>query len=222
MLLAVFMSLSARVSADEFDDRIRTIYMYGDYGLGTYKSTLMESNHTNGIVTYGVGTYSGYDRVLGIDHRVESATTTFALNSSSLQMIWKTTAIKYRVWAFELGPVIGSVTAKANREGTDIMEAVGEGYGGYFSISMPVGKNNTFDMRATQVSTGEMIDKQQRVVAVGPRLDLELSSRIVIAKRGFDAMIGYRRRTYSITEGGSGYLELQTATCVGFVTGFNF
>lgn len=213
---------SPLLAAAEPEELIRTAYLLGDYGMGTYKSALMESNDTNGIVTYGIGAYAGLQKKLGIEYKVESATTAFALNTSSLAMTWNTTVIKYRLWAFEVGPVIGSVTAKGNRAGTDIFDAVGSGYGGYFGLMMPVGKHSTIDLKATQCATGEMIDKQQMTVAVGPRLDIELSSRIGITRRNLSATIGYRRRTYTITEDGTGFAELQTSTYLGLVTGFDF
>lgn len=209
-------------AASEPEELIRTAYILSDYGMGTYKSELMETNDTNGILTYGMGMYAGHQKKLGVEYRVENATTAFALTSSSLQMKWDTTIIKYRAWIFEIGPVLGSVYAKGNREGTDIFEATGNGYGGYFGLFMPVGKHSTIDLKATQVSTGEMMDKEARTVAVGPRLDLEVSSKIGITKRNLSATIGYRRRTSSITEESVAYAELQTATFIGFYTGFDF
>lgn len=216
------MGIYSSAHADEFYDLARTVYLFTDYGLGTYKSELMTSNDTNGVVTYGVGTAAGQLMPLGVEHRVETTTTTFALESSTLQLKWDSTIIKYRLWAFELGAVVGSVTAKGNRAGTDIFECSGSGYGGYFGIQIPIGKHSSMDLKAMQVSTAETIDKEQRVVAFGPRLDIELSSRIALTKRSLDAAIGYRRRTNTITEGGVTYNELQTATFVGFVTGFDF
>lgn len=204
------------------EERLRTAYLHADYGMGTYKSALMESNDTNGVVSYGIGTYAGERKQLGVEYKVETATTAFALDSSSLAMKWDTTIIKYRLWAFEMGPVIGSVTAKGNRAGTDIFDAAGSGYGGYFGTVIPIGRHSIIDLKVTQCATGEMIDKNLAEVAVGPRMDLELSSRIGITRRNLSATIGYRRRTYTITEAGTSYAELQTATYVGFITGFDF
>lgn len=218
----LFFEQSASADEDDFYDRSRTVYLLANYGSGTYKSALMESNDTNGVVSYGVGTAAGQQMKLGIEYLVETSTTTFLLDSSSLQMKWDSTIIKYRLWAFELGAVVGSVTAKGNRAGTDIFDCSGSGYGGYFGMQFPIGKRSTIDIKAMQVATGETIDKKQREVTIGPRLDLEISSRIGITRKSLDATIGYRRRTNTITEAGTTYAELQTATFLGFVTGFNF
>lgn len=217
------LSLPAKLVADDFIERSKTVYLLGDYGMGTYKSQLMENNDTNGIVTYGVGAAAGQEMQLTIDYRVEQATTAFALDGSSLLMKWDTTAIKYRLWAFEFGAVIGSAAAKANKAGTDLFDCVGSGYGGYFGLQVPVGKRSSIDLKATQVSTSETIDKKGRTtVTIGPRLDVELSGRIALTKRILDATIGYRRRANSITNDGTAYSELQTSTFLGFLMGFTF
>lgn len=207
---------------DDFTDRTRTVYLLADYGLGTYKSQLMESNDTNGIVTYGVGTSAGLMKPLTVEYKVETATTTFALEASTIQMRWDTSTIKYRLWAFEVGVILGSVAAKANKAGTDLFDCAGNGYGQYFGIQIPVGKRSTIDIKAAQVATSEVIDKKERSVAVGPRLDIEISSRIAITKKALDATIGYRRRANTLTSDGTAYSELQTATFIGFETGFSF
>lgn len=137
-------------------------------------------------------------------------------------MQWTSTFIKYRLWVFEIGPVLGSVSTKGERAGTEIFDAVGSGYGGYFGIRMPVGKASSINLNATQVSIGEMIDKKERTIAIGPRLDLELGGRIALTKRALSATIGYRRRSYTITEASTAYAELQTATYVGFLLGTDF
>ncbi|MCX6124000.1 MAG: hypothetical protein NTV34_04520 [Proteobacteria bacterium] len=221
-LVPLLLFVGNEMLASEVDDLVRTVYLYGDYGLGTYKSTLMVSNDTNSVVTYGVGTYAGQEKRLGVEYRVETATTGFALNTSSLQMIWSTTIIKYRLWAFELGPVIGGVKATGNRAGTDVFDAVGSGYGGYFGMTLPIGKNNSLDIKATQVSTGEVIDKKLAAVAIGPRLDIEIGGRIGLTRKSLAATLGYRRRSNTITESGTSYAELQTATFIGFNSGFDF
>lgn len=207
---------------DDFTDRTHTAYLLTDYGMGTYKSQLMQSNDTNSIVTYGIGANAGQNLDLGIEYRVEQATTTFALDQSSIQMKWDTTVVKYRLWAFEIGGVFSGVTAKANQAGTDIFDCVGSGYGGYFGLQMPIGRRSSIDLKATQATTGLTIDKKEAQVAVGPRLDLELSGRIAITRKNLEATLGYRRRTNTLTYNSTAYSELQTATFLGFETGFNF
>jgi hypothetical protein len=208
--------------SDDVSNTIRTVYSEFDYGLGTYKSELMDTNDTNGVVTYALGLYASQEKRLGVEYKVETATTTFALNSSSLLTKWTSTAIRYRFWLIELGPVLGSVAATGVREGESIFNAVGSGYGGYFSFTLPVGKKSTLELKAMQVSTAETVDKTLAEVTFGPRTDLEISSRIAVSKKWFDATIGYRKRTNTITESGQTYNEGQTSTFLGLLAGFDF
>ena len=115
-----------------------------------------------------------------------------------------------------------SAKSKANRAGTDIFDLVGEGYGGYFGIICPFGHHNLVQLSTMQVATSTNIEKTQLDAAMGPRLDMELSSRIAITKKSLDATLGYRRRSNTISEGGTAYKELQTSTFLGFIFGFDF
>lgn len=208
--------------ADDFSDRTNTVYLIADYGLGTYKSLLVNSNDTMGVVTYGFGANAGADRNLGFEYRVETQTTSFIVNQSSIATIWTSTIFKYRLWAFELGPVIGNAQVKANREGTEIMDAVGSGYGGYFGILMPLGRNSMLYLNAMSVATADPIDRKERTIGIGSRLDVELGGKIGITRKALDFTLGYRRRANTLSEGGTGYNELQTATFVGFNLGTTF
>lgn len=222
--LGVIFSLSVIPTAwaDELSDTADTVYMLGDYGLGTYKSKLVGSNDTMGVVTYGIGTHAGQDKQLGVEYRVESQTAAFALNKSKIASIWTSTIIRYRLWVFELGPVIGRAKVTAKREDTEILDVVGSGYGGYFGVLLPVGRNSLIYMNAMSVSTSEVVDKKERVIALGPRLDAELGARIAITKKTLGATLGYRRRSNSITESGTAYAELLTSTFIGIHAGFDF
>ena len=222
ILTICFCAPSGTALADEFSDLADAAYMFADYGLGTYKSLLVESNDTMGVVTYGIGAYAGVNKDLGIEYRVESQAVKFALNESSITSAWTSTIIKYRLWAFELGPVIGKATLKAEREGTEILEVVSSGYGGYFGILFPVGKNSLIYLNGMSVSNTETIDKKEREITLGSRTDIEVGSRISITRKVLDMTLGYRRRSNSVTEGGTAYNELQTATFIGMHAGFDF
>jgi hypothetical protein len=219
-LAATMAATSAR--ADEFSDKSKTIYMFGDYGLGTYKSLLVESNDTMGIVTYGFGASAGQDKNFGVEYRVENQSVTFALNQSSIATSWTSTIFKYRLWAIELGPVFGKAAVKANREGTDILDVVSSGYGGYFGMMLPIGKNSLLYLNGMSVANSDTVDREAREITLGSRTDVELGSRIGISRNAFDITLGYRRRTFSVTEASTAYNELQTSTFVGFHLGTDF
>jgi hypothetical protein len=216
------LSLSPTALADEISDLADTAYFFGDYGLATYKSKLVDSNDTTGAVTYGIGTHAGQDKQLGVEYRVESQTTNFTLNKSKIASIWTSTIIRYRLWVFELGPVIGRAKVTASREDAEILDVVGSGYGGYFGFLIPAGKNSVIYANAMSVASSEVVDKKERTIALGSRLDMEIGSRIGITKKALDFTMGYRRRSNSITEAGTSYAELMTSTFIGMHTGFDF
>lgn len=222
LLLSASLLYSTGSKADEYSDLANSGYLFVDYGLATYKSLLVESNDTMGVVTYGLGAHAGEEKELGIEYRVENATTAFVLNQSSIKTTWTSTIIKYRLWAFELGAVIGQSKILASRESEEILDVVGNGYGGYFGMLFPVGKSSLIYLNAMSVSNAEVIDKKERTITLGSRLDAEIGSRVSITKKALDFTLGYRRRSNSISEDGISYAELQTSTFIGFHTGFDF
>jgi hypothetical protein len=227
LALGLIMGLDPAMSApgdgsDEMANRTHTAFLFFDYGLATYKSKLMDSNDTAGALTYGFGLNAGAERSFGVEYRVESTAVSFETNQSSLTTSWTSTIFKYRLWAFELGPVLGSVKMAAKRESAEIFDIVGSGFGGYFGILMPIGNSNLAYLNMMSVATATPVDTQARTVTMGSRMDLELGTKIKITRRVVDFTVGYRRRTVSITEDGTPYTELQTATFIGFNFGKTF
>ena len=219
-LSALVCSVSAK--GDEMTDRTSTVYMFADYGLGTYKSLLVDSNDTMGVTTYGFGANAGQDRNLGFEYRQEKQTINFAVNQSSLTSDWTSTIFKYRVWMVELGVVLGGVKMKVEREGSEILDIVGDGYGGYFGMLIPMSRDNLAYLNVMSVSTAAPVDKKERTIALGPRMDIELGGRFALARKYLNFDIGYRRRTNSVTESDVAYNELQTSTFLGFSLGHKF
>jgi hypothetical protein len=213
---------STGAKADEFTERMNTVYMFGDYGLGTYKSLLVDSNDTMGVVTYGLGVTAGQEKNISVEYRTEKQTVNFKINQSSLTSAWTSTIFKYRIWAFEFGPVIGGVKMKSERESSEIFNIVGDGYGGYFGILIPVSRSDMAYLNVMSVSTAPPVDTKERTVTLGPRLDIELGGKIALTRKALNFTVGYRQRTHSITEGGIAYNELQTATFLGLQLGKDF
>jgi hypothetical protein len=211
-----------RALSDEMTERTNTVFMFADYGLGTYKSQLVESNDTMGVVTYGFGANAGEERNLGFEYRQEKQTIAFAVNNSSLTSDWTSTIFKYRLWMVELGAVIGGVKMKVERESSEILDIVGDGYGGYFGLLIPMSRGNLAYLNATSVATASPVDKKERVITMGSRLDIEVGGHFAISRKYLNFDVGYRRRTHSITEGGTAYSELQTSTFLGFSLGHMF
>jgi hypothetical protein len=208
--------------ADEMTERTSTAFIFADYGLGTYKSKLVDSNDTMNVVTYGFGANAGEERNLGFEYRQEKQAITFAVNESSLISDWTSTIFKYRFWMMELGAVIGGVKMKVEREGAEVLDIVGDGYGGYFGLLIPMSRGNLAYLNAMSVATASPVDKKERVIAMGSRLDIEVGGHFAISRKYLNFDVGYRRRANSITEGGTAYNELQTTTFLGFSLGHMF
>lgn len=222
VLVALLLQVTVPAWGDDLTERTDTVYMFADYGLGTYKSRLVESNDTMGVMTYGFGANAGTQRDLGFEYRQEKQIISFAVNQSSLTSNWSSTIFKYRMWMFELGAVLGDVSMKVEREGDEIMDIVGDGYGGYFGLLIPMSRSNLAYLNVMSVATAAPVDKKQRVITMGSRLDLELGGRFAVTRKYLNFDIGYRRRTISITESDISYNELQTSTFLGFSLGHSF
>ena len=208
--------------ADEMTERTSTAFIFADYGLGTYKSKLVDSNDTMNVVTYGIGANAVEERNLGFEYRQEKQTIAFTVNESSLISDWTSTIFKYRFWMMELGAVIGGVKMKVEREGTEVLDIVGDGYGGYFGLLIPMSRGNLAYLNAMSVATASPVDKKERVIAMGSRLDIEVGGRFAISRKYLNFDVGYRRRANAITEGDTAYNELQTSTFLGFSLGHMF
>lgn len=222
VLVVLLLQVAVPAWGDDLTERTDTVYMFADYGLGTYKSRLVESNDTMGVMTYGFGANAGTERDLGFEYRQEKQTISFAVNQSSLISNWSSTIFKYRMWMFELGAVLGDVNMTVEREGDEIMDVIGDGYGGYFGLLIPMSRSNLAYLNVMSVATTAPVDKKQRVITMGSRLDLELGGRFAVTRKYLNFDIGYRRRTIAITESEISYSELQTSTFLGFSLGHSF
>ena len=222
LIVSAVTVFSVGVKADEMTDRTDTVFMFADYGLGTYKSLLVDSNDTMGVMTYGFGANAGQERNLGFEYRQEKQSIAFAVNDSSLTSDWTSTIFKYRMWMVELGVVLGGVKMKSEREGAEILDIVGDGYGGYFGMLIPMSRDNLAYINVMSVATAAPVDKKERTIVLGSRLDIEVGGRFALARKYLNFDVGYRRRSNSVTESGVAYNELQTATFLGFSLGHMF
>ena len=72
------------------------------------------------------------------------------------------------------------------------------------------------------VATASPVDKKERTIALGSRLDIEVGGRFALSRKFLNFDVGYRRRSNSVTESDVAYNELQTATFLGFSFGHIF
>jgi hypothetical protein len=222
LLLVAAYAPNIRAMDATVESQSDTAYFFGNYGPTTYKSKLVASNDAGSAVTFGIGAHAGSKKQVGFEHRIETQATTFALTTSSIASVWTSTIIKYRIWWFELGAVVGNAKVVAKRESAEILNVTGSGYGSYGGLLIPLGKNNLLYLNGMSVATTKASDTEARVIALGKRTDIDIGARIGILRKGLDFTTGYRQRSNTITESASVHSELQTTTYVGMQAGIDF
>lgn len=233
-LCAVMMQLLSNaivLYAAEFDDAAdrsaASAFVRAEGNMTTYKSGMLTSNDTGVGNTYTLGAHVGTDRSFGVLYNVDSSVVTFGINKGKVATTWTDTIIRYRMGAFYLGGVIGSValqvTAPESQDPTidgktpvDVnLDVVGTGYGGNGGFVLGFGRNNAWYLDATTVSIAAARDLEQTDVTFGSRLDLDTGISFFITRSVFDMMVGYRTRQYSIKVAES-YAESLSATYLAF------
>ena len=207
---------------DSMQSILPTAWLAFDYGLTTYKSKLVESNDTGGMVNYSIGANVGAQKTFGLVIRTDTSSIAFELNESKIESTWRDTVLRWR-WGYAyLGGVLGQTSFKAETAGTVAVEGTGSGYGANFGVYLPVGRSNAMQLDVTSVTIGEFSDAEQRSVTFGARTDINISGQIEIVRRAIHSVLGYRYRTHALKAGDVSAEELHTATWVGLAFGADF
>jgi hypothetical protein len=221
-LFPIMLPSASAFAAPPDSSAYQTAYLYADYGLATYKSELLKANDTNGVVQYGLGFNAGENDRVGMQLRSDTTTVTFAIPSSSLQTAWQDYIISARLSYFNLGFMLSSLKMTANDAGTDLFDLRGNGYGFYLNGVIPFDRRSFAYLTIMSTSISDIVEKDEKPVTVGPRLDVDLGSSFAVTRKVLDFVVGYRRRTYSVTAESASGNELMTATYFGFRLGTNF
>lgn len=224
LIAALWISLAAGFSSKAYaqgvESSLKTIHLDADYAMTTHKSELVESNDTGSSIRYGVGFNVGAQKELGIVLQTESSTISFLLNDTAVSLLYRDTRITYRLGYFYLGAV--SAYAEASAEGADGAEMFsgrGSGFGYTAGALIPVGKS-LLQVDVTSAAISDFLNKDEAVtVALGSRMDIDISGHIPISRRYFKLDLGYRQRTQPITYQGTAYTETMQKTYLGFSMG---
>lgn len=211
-------SLSVRASTkDLFPD----FYFQTQYAFTTAKSKLVVSNDLGSTLSYGLGSFAGSDANLGFKIWFSTDTLSFGLNSSSLAISWQDNVVVYRLGPFFIGPVFSQAELKANKEGSDIIDAVGSGIGAETGVKFAIGKSSALHLLVTSVNINAMKDTSNKSVSIGQRLDIDIGARVDITRELLDFVFGYKTRTMSLSYDSVSYSEAMYFTYVGFDLSFS-
>jgi len=221
VFLAMILVPTFSASAQDVDAGLKTIYLNADYALTTHKSKLVESNDTGTSLRYSLGFNVGDQKELGVVLQAESSAIKFLLNDTSTSLLFRDTRITYRLGYFYFGAVSGYAEAGAvAADGTDMFSGRGTGFGYIAGAYLPVGGRSLLQIDVASVSTSSFLNKDEAVtVALGSRLDIDISGHIPISKKIMTLDIGYRQRTLPIVYNSVSYAETMQKTYIGFTVG---
>ena len=163
----------------------------------------------------------GDQKQLGVVLLTESSAINFLLNETSTTLLFRDTRITYRFGYFYVGVVSAYAEAAAvAADGTDMFSGRGTGYGYAAGAYIPVGGKSLLQIDITSASVSSFLNKDEDVtVAIGSRMDIDISGHIPISKRYFTLDLGYRQRTLPITYNSVSYSESMQKTYIGFTMG---
>ena len=221
VVMGIFFLAPAELLAQEIEAGLKTIYFSTDYALTTHKSELVESNDTGSSIRYGLGFNVGDQKQLGVVLLTESSAINFLLNETATTLLFRDTRITYRFGYFYVGVVSAYAEAAAvAADGTDMFSGRGTGYGYAAGAYIPVGGKSLLQIDITSASVSSFLNKDEDVtVAIGSRMDIDISGHIPISKRYFTLDLGYRQRTLPITYNSVSYSESMQKTYIGFTMG---
>lgn len=208
---------SSRTGVKGVDGFNPTFYLDITGGFTTYKSQMVVQNDTSNQITYTLGGNAGTNRQYGFFVKTDSNTTTFEINSSSIQTDWRDSGLRYRLDFFYIGIVFSQIEMIANSAGTDTLDASGTGIGGNAGLHIPISRAGTFYLDITSVTPANPRNALTQEVTYGSRTDIDIGAGLDITKSTFDFLLGYRVRTFAINAGTAASESIST-TYIGLRT----
>ncbi len=191
------------------------------YAFTTSKSKLVGSNDTGTALRYGFGGYAGDDSNIAFLVHFDHDVTTFALNSSKIDMNWQDTRIRYHLGFFYLGALFTRLDMKVNSAGTDTVDASGSGMGANTGVLFGVGKSGSMYVDVNSASLSAMKNALDQTVSIKQRLDVDIGASIDLTQKLVDMTFGYKIRNLTISADSS-YKEILYTTYAGLRLSFFF
>lgn len=212
---------ASNARAQAVEAALKTLYVSADYAMTTHKSKLVESNDTGSTLRYSLGFNIGAAKQIGVRLQTESSGISFQLNDAATTLLFRDTKLTYRFGYFYLGAVSSYGEAAATGgDGEEMFSGRGTGFGYAAGIYMPVSGRSVLQVDVTSASISSFLNKDESVeVALGSRLDLDISGHIPITKKHVVLDLGYRQRTIPISYSGTSYTDTIQNTYIGFTFG---
>ncbi len=207
-----FFAASSALQAEELADHPTFLFDL-KYGLSTTKSKLVGTNDTGSSVSYGVGGFAGGDKQIEYGVGFETDATSFKLNTSKVSYDWQDTRLAYHYgWAYA-GVIFSRLNTKLNKEGTELADASGSGYGGSVGILTDVGRSGLLRIDVSQVNIAQMKNADEAKVSV-TRLDIDIGASVLLYKKWLLLDFGYKMRNLGVKVDASA-ADAETMTYVG-------
>lgn len=191
------------------------------FAFTTSKSKLVGSNDTGTALRYGFGGYAGDDSNIAFLVHFDQDVTTFALNSSKIDMNWQDTRIRYHLGFFYLGALFTRLDMKVNSAGTETIDASGSGMGGNTGVLFGVGKSGSMYVDVNSATLSEMKNALDQTVSIKQRLDVDIGASIDLTQKLLDMTFGYKIRNLTVSADSS-YKEILYTTYAGLRFSFFF
>ncbi len=199
-----------------------TAFVGADAGWSTYESKIAESNATGQTMRYSVGVNAGEKRTLGMTVRIADTNMDFSLNNNNVKTSWKDVSLNYRFWYFCPRAFASMSEMKVTRDGVTFVDLYGTGYGGSLGLHIPFIDRIIAHMDATLVKTPKAFDKNQKIVELGDRIEVDAGASIILIKEVLGVDIGYLYRTYKIKVEEETFVEKHSSPYVGLKVGIYF
>jgi hypothetical protein len=220
--LAIAVSLLALASsALALDSDTPALYIDTSYGFTTYKSKMVESNDLGTELRYSIGGNAGEDGQFGFRVVSMADTTSFELNESSVATAWQDSEFRYQWGYLSLGLIMTRINLVANREGEDVIDVSGSGYGGSLGILVPFGRSGTFYLDAQSATASTFHNTLDEEMTSATRTDIDAGARFKLTKNLMSLLVGYKQRTAAY-ETDQTFAENLYTTYLGFRFAFFF
>lgn len=214
LVLAFSLFATSELRAQERSD-YPTFMFDLNYGLTTMKSKLVSQNDTGSSLNYSLGGFAGDQKQIEYNVGFETDAATFQLNGSKISYDWQDTKLRYHLGMFYAGAVFSRLNMEVNREGVDIIDAAGSGYGGSLGFLHAIGRRGMFRVDVTTVALPKLKNVIEGDAGVPSRLDIDIGASIDLYGKWSCFNFGYRMRTIAIKSDISAS-DTESSTYIGF------
>ena len=213
---------TSKVYGAPMDRKTPTVFARGDAGYTTFDSRMVDSNASGTSVRYSAGAWAGDSRTLGMSFTSADTRMKFPLNESKISTSFRDLRAQARFGWVTPTFVASLSEMKGNKEGTEIVDLYGTGFGGGLGVHAPIYERLVLRFEGIFVRTGKAYDKQTRKVSLGDRMEGDAAASFAVLKDILDLNVGYSLRRYTVGVEADTWKESQSTPYVGLQLGTFF